>query len=85
MLSVSYSQYFFMWSRTISETVSVWIFLDRQYFDESQSFNDLLPLLELHPTQHLAIFSIVVILMSLMMCSQDAFSFRIESENSQPQ
>ena len=48
-----------------------------QYFDSSHSTRFLVPLLALHPMQHLAIFSRVTMRASLMMCSHDGLSRRL--------
>jgi hypothetical protein len=46
-----------------------------QYFECSQTDSFFCPLLALHPQQHKAIFSMVIIFASLMMCSQLAAVF----------
>ena len=44
---------------------------DLQYLDSGHAASNFVPLLALHPMQHLAMFSLVTILASLTMCSQD--------------
>ena len=48
-----------------------------QYFESSHSTRLFVPLLALHPTQHLAMFSRVMMRASLMMCSHDGLSRRL--------
>ena len=62
------------------------MFLFLQYVELIQSANNLAPLLALHDTQQRAMLSFVMILSSLVMCSQDAFDFLVpHSPNSMPQ
>lgn len=49
--------------------------LAKQYLDSSHSESRFWPLLELQPQQHKAMFSLVMIEASLMMCSQLAADF----------
>src|SRR5688572_4132290 len=58
-----------------------------QYFDWSHSARLFVPLLALHPTQHLAMFSRVMIRASLIMCSHEGLSRRLAAcaANSTPQ
>ncbi len=57
-------------SRMIGATVAFEIPLSLQYFPLSQADNPFCPLLALHPQQQSAMFSLVTILASLMICSQ---------------
>jgi len=62
------------------------MFLFLQYFELIQSPNKLEPLLALQETQQRAMFSLVMILSSLVMCSQDDFDFLVPHDpNSMPQ
>ena len=47
-----------------------------QYVDSSHSTRFFVPLLALHPMQHLAMFSRVMMRASLLMCSHDGLSRR---------
>lgn len=72
---------------TIAATVSIFILHSLQYLDSSQSESLLDPLLELQPQQHKAMFSGVIILASLTICSQLAEDFLLTfiDVNSNPQ
>lgn len=71
---------------TTSDTDCGVMFLFLQYAELIQSTNNFVPLLALQETQHRAIFSLVMILSSLVMCSHDAFDFLVPHEpNSIPQ
>jgi hypothetical protein len=61
---------------TIDATFSWLMPLATQYFDWSHAESFFCPLLELHPQQHKAILSLVMIEASLMMCSQLAADLR---------
>jgi hypothetical protein len=60
---------------------------DLQYLDSNHAASGMVPLLALQPMQHLAMFSLVTILASLMMCSQDGLQRRSAAvrPNSTPQ
>jgi hypothetical protein len=62
------------------------MFLFLQYVELIQSTNNLAPLLALQETQQRAMFSLVMILSSLVMCSQDDFDFIVPQDpNLMPQ
>jgi hypothetical protein len=62
------------------------MFLFLQYAELIQSTNNLAPLLALQEIQQRAMFSLVIILSSLVMCSQDDFDFLVPQDpNSMPQ
>jgi hypothetical protein len=62
------------------------MFLFLQYVELIHSPNNLEPLLALQDTQQSAMFSLVIILSSLVMCSQDDFDFLVPHDpNSMPQ
>jgi len=62
------------------------MFLFLQYVELIQSTNNLAPLLALQEMQQRAMFSLVMILSSLVMCSQDNFDFLVPQDpNSIPQ
>jgi hypothetical protein len=73
--------------RTTNATDSRVIPRVMQYSDRNESNRLLVPLLVLHPMQHLTIFSGVIIRASLMMCSHDGLWRRVAScpSNSTPQ
>jgi len=58
-----------------------------QYFDCNHTESRFCPLLELHPQQQSAMFSLVMIFSSLMMCSQLAADFldTLDAVNAMPQ
>ena len=57
--------------RTILATVFLPMPFRLQYSESSQVLKSFVPLLALHDMQHLAMFSLEMILALLMMCSQD--------------
>lgn len=69
---------------TTFEIVSEVIPLFLALLELNQVSKSLFPLEALQPTQHKAILSKVVILISLIICSQDCF-FALSVPNSQPQ
>ena len=62
---------------TIGATVVILMPRAKQYFDCNQTDNFFCPLLALQPQQQRAIFSRVMIVASLIMCSQLAADFRV--------
>ena len=56
------------------------MFLFLQYVELIQSVKFFAPLLALHDMQQSAMFSLVIILSSFVMCSQEAFDFLVPHE-----